>query len=520
MKDVFSTPCSAWSEMLAATHPDDLTSVTYKHLQAHMVSCATCSAIRAEYETIGSAISQLPGVDQVPEPSPALSKLLQASVYSPAQTLARNDNPLPIRIHRPVSFPTIGQTPGRQISAVISSLAAVLVVVVLLSSFLLLFASRHTRTGYSGSPEAWQVIASANPGSSTNALLSVAALSEKDAWAVGYTSNIVAVQLGKTLIEHWNGAQWSAITSPSPARTINALTNVVALSANDVWAIGFTSDTSVTSDSQQLIEHWNGVQWSIVNTPDIAHQRKGQSNILIKLVALSANNIWGIGTSTNRTGHSTTLIEHWTGTTWKIVPSPNPGSTINSLHGAVAISTNDIWAMGYFGNSKSNLTGQTLIEHWDGRQWSIVPSPKVGAPSAVLHAATAISTNDVWAIGTSSTSENTYGQSLIEHWDGRQWRIVTNPNSTTEETFDAITTIAANNIWATGISINPSKTDKIESLLLHWDGRQWHTVSSPNRGDTTVLADIENIPGSSSAWATGYSQDSNNKTSTFMLLYH
>lgn len=520
MKDVFPTPCSDWREKLAATHPDDLTPVAYKQLQAHIASCTVCSAISAEYEIIGIAISQLPGVDPIPEPSPALLKLLNASAYHADNTLVSSNNTSLVPMHRSAPFHSIGQIPRRQMSAAISTLAAVLVVVASLGSFLLLFASQQTRTGHSSSSkEAWQIIPSTNPGSVSNALLGVAALSENDAWAVGYTSNIGGNgAASQTLIEHWNGTQWSVVTSPHSVMYTNILNDVIALSTDDVWAVGFTLATS-QSNGQQLIEHWDGIQWSIVKIPGVAQQLKGRSTILSRLVALSANNIWGIGTSTDRSGHSTTLTEQWTGTTWKIVPSPNPGSMINALHSAVAISANDIWAVGYFANSNSNLTGQTLIEHWDGRQWSIVPSPKVGAPSAVLHAATALSTKDVWAIGISSTNENAYGQSLIEHWDGRQWRIVTSPNVAKEEIFDSITTIAANDIWATGVSINHSKRGNSESLLLHWDGRKWHIVSSPNRGDTTVLADIEKIPGSSSVWATGYYQDSNGKTSTWTLLY-
>jgi hypothetical protein len=517
MKDVFPTPCSDWREKLAATHPDDLTPVAYRLLQAHIASCALCSAISADYEIIGTAISQLPGVDPIPEPSPALLKLLNASAYHADNTLVSSNNTSLVPIHRSAPFHSIGQMPMRQMSAAISTLAAALVVVALLGSFLLLFASQHTGTVHSGSKEAWQIIPSANPGSASNALLGIAALSENDTWAVGYTSNTTADVASQTLIEHWNGTQWSVVTSPHSVMSVNILNDVIALSTDDVWAVGFSLATP-QSDGQQLIEHWDGIQWSIVNIPDVAQQLKGRSTILSRLVALSANNIWGIGTSTDRTGHSMTLTEQWTGTTWKIVPSPNPGSMINALHGAVAISANDIWAVGYFANSKSNLTGQTLIEHWDGRQWSIVSSPKVGAPSAVLHAATALSTNDVWAIGI-STGENAYGQSLIEHWDGRQWRIVTSPNVATEEIFDSITSITANNIWATGVSINHTKTGNSESLLLHWDGRQWHIVSSPNRGGTTLLADIEKIPGSSSVWATGYYQDSNGKTFTWTLLY-
>jgi hypothetical protein len=74
-----------------------------------------------------------------------------------------------------------------------------------------------------------------------------------------------------------------------------------------------------------------------------------------------------------------TLVEHWDGTSWKVVASPNVGgnnsTTIsNGLRGVVAVSANDVWAFGdtdAFGPEQIT----NLVMHWDGTKWSIVPSP-------------------------------------------------------------------------------------------------------------------------------------------------
>jgi hypothetical protein len=42
-------------------------------------------------------------------------------------------------------------------------------------------------------------------------------------------------------------------------------------------------------------------------------------------------------------------------------------------HGIAASGPNDIWAVGY--EETSSYVPQTLIEHWDGHSWSVVPSP-------------------------------------------------------------------------------------------------------------------------------------------------
>ena len=54
---------------------------------------------------------------------------------------------------------------------------------------------------------------------------------------------------------------------------------------------------------------------------------------------------------------------------WNIIPSPNPGVGNESLYGITAVSVNDVWAVG---NTQNNGVGnpETLIEHWDGISWS------------------------------------------------------------------------------------------------------------------------------------------------------
>ena len=63
-----------------------------------------------------------------------------------------------------------------------------------------------------------------------------------------------------------------------------------------------------------------------------------------------------------------TLVEHWNGSAWSVVPSPNaPGTRSNSLVSVSAVAANDVWAVGY---SLIGFTHQTLIEHWDGSSWT------------------------------------------------------------------------------------------------------------------------------------------------------
>jgi len=62
-----------------------------------------------------------------------------------------------------------------------------------------------------------------------------------------------------------------------------------------------------------------------------------------------------------------------TGTTWKIVHSPNPsGSTGNLLEAVACPSATSCAAVGFATESGVEVN---LGERWNGTRWSIVPTP-------------------------------------------------------------------------------------------------------------------------------------------------
>jgi hypothetical protein len=82
----------------------------------------------------------------------------------------------------------------------------------------------------------------------------------------------------------------------------------------------------------------------------------------------------------------------------------------SSLSGIAAISANDIVAVGAF--NKSSGGAATLIEHWDGTSWTIISSPNPGAASNSLFGVTALSDGTVVAVGT-QTNQGTDETPLI-----------------------------------------------------------------------------------------------------------
>src|SRR5439155_21944075 len=60
---------------------------------------------------------------------------------------------------------------------------------------------------------------------------------------------------------------------------------------------------------------------------------------------------------------------------WMRIASPNSNGA-NYLEGIAVSSSDDAWAVGYHGRAKY-AKFRTLIEHWDGSVWTILPSPRI-----------------------------------------------------------------------------------------------------------------------------------------------
>lgn len=330
----------------------------------------------------------------------------------------------------------------------------------------------------------WRVVPS--PNSTTgqtvvNTLNGVAAVSAKNVWAVG--ASLVNGSSSQVLIEHWNGTKWQLSTpAQAPGGELNG---VVALAANNVWAVG-------GGNGSTLIEHWNGSRWSVIPSPNPSLD----ANILTGVSAVSANDIWAVGYFFNDNNVGQTLTLHWNGRSWIVVPSPNVGTIFNRLSGVQALASNNVWASGYAVDTQTNID-QPLIEHWNGSSWKIVSTPAI--PSAGLFAITATSTRDVWAVGMEFLNENTNTRPLIEHWNGTAWSIVTGPEPLSSS-LRGISALSATNVWAVG-TFN-SSSGGAETLVEHWNGSNWALETSPSPQNYSYLNAVVAVT-AKHVWAVG-----------------
>ena len=374
-----------------------------------------------------------------------------------------------------------GISPTGTIARRIASTLALLAATVLLS--VLLAHSTLARTPSNPSPvttyqatasptmcnPTWTVIPGQNVGPNDNTLSAIAAIAPDDVWAVGYYSDTGRY---KTLTQHWDGSAWSVVPSPNPGSYNNILRGVAASASNDVWAVGDYNFTPAHPTRHLLTMRWDGAQWNVVPNPDPGGN---YDNALNSVKAFSANSAVAVGFY--RRYAFLDLRMHWSGA-WS--ESFTPTVYLGNLASVDGRAANDVWAVGTSPNASGYA--QPLTEHFDGSTWSVVSSPSL-PDNSYLYGVSVVSTNDVWAVGATYVNQNPH--SVIEHWDGTAWSIVPAPDV---GRLSGVKAIAANDVWAIG-----------SGTFLHWDGAAWTPVPDPAGGR---LAGIDALS-ADNIWAVG-----------------
>ena len=236
-----------------------------------------------------------------------------------------------------------------------------------------------------------------------SALTAVAALSRTDAWAVGVYEDRALNRL--TLIEHWNGVKWTRVPSPDPGPPVgantaqNGLVGVAAVSRSSAWAVGgYTTPLGCCEVNRTLILHWNGRTWKKVSSPNAGGP--GFHNNLLTGVSALSGSAWAVGGFWNGSAPRT-LALHWNGRDWARVASPNPSVApyADQLLGVVDVSRSSAIAVGYW--TPFNAAERTFMLRWNGRNWKQLTSPNPGGTqyNQELAAVAGTSCANVWAVG-------------------------------------------------------------------------------------------------------------------------
>ncbi len=99
-----------------------------------------------------------------------------------------------------------------------------------------------------------------------------------------------------------------------------------------------------------LIQHRDGAGWSTLGSP------RGEP---WGVAALSPGDAWIVGNQENTVGDYSTMIEHWNGTAWSLVPMTSNLAGDSELNGITALPNGMVWAVGSY---SPHGTDQPLIE--------------------------------------------------------------------------------------------------------------------------------------------------------------
>jgi hypothetical protein len=361
----------------------------------------------------------------------------------------------------------------------------------ILRAFPLLLACAATLTAQSTPVTGtWKLVSSPNGGTQAtgNVFLATAALSSTDAWAVGAEPNSSQF-LTAPLAEHWNGAQWSIMPTPSISAPTAQLNSITALNSSEVWAAGF-SDNPNCLCGQTVVEHWNGSLWTRLTTPN-----PGVADYLTGVTAISATDIWAVGYEWISNFTELPLLLHYNGTTWK--PFNTSQLQFGQLSSVFAHDTNDVWAVGWTGQ-EPNI--KALALHWNGTVWSRVAFPTESGGSIVLKSVSGVATNDVWAVGSYQffgLNGNLSLSARSYHWDGSRWTAVT-VGLGGYSFLGGVAAIATDDVWAVGEGTVFPQLNEFQ-VTYHWDGTKWSNITNPDQG---VLNSIS-ASSTSDAWAVG-----------------
>lgn len=316
-------------------------------------------------------------------------------------------------------------------------------------------------------------------GGRNDALTGLDQIGPDDAWAVGWHAPGYARY--RNLILHWDGVSWSKVAAPQPGKTRNGLGDVAAVDADDIWTVGTWAD-SYDGFSSTLAEHWDGSTWAVVPTPSPGEA----GNDLSAVSAVASDDVWAVGSvDTDFDGGQAPLAEHWDGSTWTVVDVPAlPGN--GYFTDVSATSSDDVWIVG---RTRIGQRDHPVSAHFDGVSWTLARTPKLGRHGGWFDSVTAVSPMDAWAVGSRYDCGQLpcVRQTLIERWDGTHWSLAQSagPGTRSNELY-AVTARTSHDVWAVGGWTSPPDAG---ALIEHWDGHSW-TVShtSPTKDEADLMS--------------------------------
>ena len=271
-----------------------------------------------------------------------------------------------------------------------------------------------------GTSRGWTIQPTPNPtGTQDNSLAGVSCVTKRACVAVGFSS-VTRTGTDVTLAEAWDGRTWRVQPTPNPPGTAQSiLSGVSCTSKRSCVAVGNTFDphagTAVT-----LAERWDGRRWIVLPTPNPNGSVQSE---LSAVSCASMRSCVAVGNTQPSKPPTVPLAEVWDGRTWAVTPVPNLANVDTSvLSGVSCTSGRSCVAVG---ESSPNFVTVTLAEMWNGRAWTIQPTPNESATiTNRLLSVSCSARRACIAVGSTENFDGSHSP-LAEVWDGTTWALQT-----------------------------------------------------------------------------------------------
>jgi hypothetical protein len=246
----------------------------------------------------------------------------------------------------------------------------------------------------------WTIKSTPNPSGATSSVLAgLSCTSSTACMAAGYDLNSSGKYV--SFAEGWNGTEWTIKSTPNPSGAqATVLQGVSCTSASACTAVGDYESSS--GNWETLVERWNGTEWTIQTSPNLS----GSTVSGLRGVSCTSSTACiSTGDAVNSSGAYVTLAETWNGSTWTVQTTPNPSGAKNSHLRAVSCASSTVCtATGEYVNSSG--TTVSLAEHWNGTEWSIQTTPiPSGAKESDLQGASCTSSTACTSVGSYTNNQ-------------------------------------------------------------------------------------------------------------------
>ena len=164
----------------------------------------------------------------------------------------------------------------------------------------------------------------------------------------------------------------------------------------------------------------------------------------------------------------------------------------------------ECWAAG-------SMSGDSLIERYDGDTWSALATPQlVAVQGGSLSGIECTGADDCWAAGSSGSGDTL--QPLVVHYTAGAWAVVPTPhvNAVNGGSLAGVACVSASDCWAVGSNqsawdlVGTPPPDTTPPLTYHYAGGSWQPASSPQVSTTGAeLSAVACVPASGDCYAVG-----------------